>query len=361
MRSAEASEVRGGGWALVAAGALLWIAAVLAPALWGIAEVARPVVAGAAQSPPESEPVMSLTIRTACWAAIVALAASALGWAPGRALARSLSGRGFGALALLCAVPICLPSYLVYYAWGLTWLPGSGIYRWAAAGGHAALAREATLFIGLAAWSWPIAAWCIAGAAAARPAEADELLRLDGAGAVRRLADRVRDAKGAILLGAAIVFVIIFNETASFDIAQVKTIGFELRALDSLGAPASTIFATGAAGIGIAVIGAAVAWRALGRSREEAPPRRAGARGCPWIAAIIWILSIGAPMALLVTSIRGAAEVRTVIDAYAPAFLHDLAQSAAAGGLTAIVAIAAAIGWASHSAACGSSRRLFRR
>ena len=71
----------------------------------------------------------ALLLTSSAWAIAVALGAVAVGWAPGRLLGRALSRRGFLAVAALMLAPICLPAYVVFYAWWQSWPADSALHE----------------------------------------------------------------------------------------------------------------------------------------------------------------------------------------------------------------------------------------
>ncbi len=168
--------MRGSGWVLPFAALLVWVAA-----------VGYPLIALAGVS---AEPTGDVAVRraaellstSAAWAAAIAAGAVVVGWIPGRLLGAALRRRGYLPLAAFMLAPVCVPAYVVFYAWWQAWPADSGLHEWAVRGGHLATARAITLYAGFLCWSWPVVAWCVAGFTASTPASRQELLRLDGAG-----------------------------------------------------------------------------------------------------------------------------------------------------------------------------------
>ena len=85
----------------------------------------------------------------------VAVCAAILGWVPGRALGCALRGRGYTVVAALMFAPICVPAYVLFYAWWQAWPPDSALYRWAVETDNLGLVKGATVLIGMTCWSWP--------------------------------------------------------------------------------------------------------------------------------------------------------------------------------------------------------------
>src|SRR5881396_1375739 len=122
--------MRRGGLMLPIVALLIWIAVVMYPALASIGAIFNQSRSDVAVRSPGQ-----LLLTSTLWALAVALGAMLIGWLPGRVLGKSLNmraggregrlprrlfrgrGSGFVPLATLMLVPICLPAYVVFYAW----------------------------------------------------------------------------------------------------------------------------------------------------------------------------------------------------------------------------------------------------
>lgn len=228
--------MRGSGWIAAGASLGLWLVVIAYPfvAALGVLADAGPSASSGGYEP--IRPMGALLGETAAYAALVALGAMLLGWAPGRALGRSLGRRGFPWLATALFVPACVPAYAVFYMWWQAWPADSALHAWAVR--HDALGgfRQATLVLGLLCWSWPLVAWCTAGSVAMTTPRQEEMLRLDGATRPVRIAVRARSDAPGLIIGGLLVFMVTFDNTTCFDLAQVFSFGNELRARDALGA-----------------------------------------------------------------------------------------------------------------------------
>lgn len=339
--------MRRSGWLLPAGALAVWLAAVAYP-------VVALVPALAAAPPPAAGVQMrdaaSMFMTSFCWALVVAAAAVVAGWAPGRLLGRSVARRWYVPLAVLLLAPICVPAYVVFYAWWQAWPAETTLYRWAVAHDGIQLVKAATLFVGLLCWSWPVVAWCVAGFCGAEPAHREELLRLDGAGPGRRLLERARNDWRGLALGGLIVFLFIFNNTTSFNIAQIFTFGYELQAIDSeLGAGPRAIMSAAAPAVVMAAAGVAAMWALLARGFTELAVRPAAPTRAAIVAtAVIWPLSVALPVGLFAVNLTG----RTSVSAFARLYGRDLADTlviaAVSGAVTAIVAVGLAAAWQDH-------------
>jgi DNA-binding beta-propeller fold protein YncE/ABC-type Fe3+ transport system permease subunit len=295
----------------------------------------------------EAREAGALVATTAGWSVVVALVAAGVGWLPGRVLGSALGRRGFVPLSVACLAPILFPSYVVFWTWSQVWSSRGWLFAWAARNDQLQLLRSATLLAGLVCWSWPLVAWCVAGAASSRPEEFDEMLRLDGAGRVRLTIERLRSDASGIALGAMLAFVATFNNTTCFDLALVRTIGYELRAIDSLGAPPRQLIATAWPAMAVAGLGAAMAWRLMGAWRLPAPIRTSPARLAEWsISLLVWLVAVALPLSLLFGGISNMRMIREFFAFYGGRPMTDtLLAALAAGALAAVVALGLATLW----------------
>jgi len=342
--------MRGSGWLLPAGAALLWLIAVAWPAVAAtLALATEPATGGDAFV--AIRPLPRLLLDTAAYASIVTVGAVLLGWAPGRWLGRSLGGRGFGPLACLMVFPICMPAYVVFYLWWETWPPNSPVHAWAVARDLLPFLRQATLVVALVCWSWPIVAWCVAGEVARTPAARDDLLRVDGAGPGRRLADLFRRDGRGLALGGLVVFLIAFNNTTCFDLAQIFSFGNELRAKSALGATTAGVLVASLPAVGLAGAGAVAVWIGLGRGRERRAPigaPRRPARVTVALAVLIWIVSALAPLLMLARRIVSWEQIVEFAGLYGPAVGNAAATAGATAFLGACIAVGLAIVWLDH-------------
>ncbi|MHC4218469.1 MAG: ABC transporter permease family protein [Planctomycetota bacterium] len=336
--------MRRSGWLLPALAAAWWVAAVGYPVV-----ALLPELITAPATSVEVRSAGALLLTSCVWATAVALGAVIVGWAPGRFLGRALPRRGYLAVAALMLAPICLPAYVVFYAWWQSWPADSALHEWAVSAGWLTTIKAATLYLGLLGWSWPLVAWCVAGSVAADPAQREELLRLDGAGPLVRLTARLRaDARG-LAIGGLIVFVFVLNNTTSFDIAQIYTFGFELIALDQLQAGPRAILAAAAPAMVIAVIGAAAIWWLLGRGRAELATRPGPvSRGAAMTTAAILIMTAVVPVGLFAGNLSTEADLPTFLRLYGRDLGNTVAVAAVSGLVAGLVAVGLAATWHDH-------------
>lgn len=252
------------------------------------------------QAPVEWARVLPWLGRTA----LVALAIGAI--ATVLALPAAWASRRMGAAwwALLCA-PLLLPQYLVYASWGLLREPGTRLgaalegaptWAWQWAGYAQAL-------VGLALWSFPIAAVIIGSAARRVEPEALDALRLSGARAFRRWCAASAMVMPAILTSLCVVSVIMFGSAIPLHLARVQTYAVVVwRRLDESGWSAGAwtlalpLMVVALAGGGL------VAGRLMRAGKVLATPgvereHRTGARSATVLAWAIWSAAVVAPAA----------------------------------------------------------------
>jgi DNA-binding beta-propeller fold protein YncE len=336
--------MRRSGWLLPGLAAAVWVAAVGFPAI-----ALLPALLPEPDPSAEIRSAGALLLTSSLWAIAVALGAVIVGWAPGRLLGRALPRRGYLVVAALMLAPVCLPAYVVFYAWWQSWPADSALHRWALAHGWLPAIKALTLYLGLLCWSWPLVAWCVAGSVLADPAEREELLRLDGAGLLVRLAERLRADSRGLAIGGLIVFLFVLNNSTSFDIAQIYTFGYELIALDQLQAGPRVLMTAAAPAIAIAVIGAVAIWMLLGRGPAEAAVRPGPvSRSAAVTTAVIWIGSAGVPVALFAGNLSVEADVSAFVRLYGRDLANTVVVAATCGLLGALVAVGLAATWQDH-------------
>jgi ABC-type Fe3+ transport system permease subunit len=283
----------------------------------------------------------TIILRSFAWAAAVSIAALIAGWMPARALAGAPGNHAI-VIGALMAAPLFIPPYVHYWVWRLAWPPDSMLFQLALERDLAAPLREATLFIALVGWAWPIACFASAAALATRAGGEDDLLRLDGAGAMRRTAVRVRTAWPGLVVGGAIILLFTLNNTTAFDLAQVRTIGYELRAIDAEGGSATDLTRAALPGMAAAMIVIALAaWCARAPCAPEHPaPQPQALRSSRIGGAAVFASLAVLPLVLLLVQPLDFAMLRTLSAQYGRAGVNAAFAAAACGVLAAVVAIA---------------------
>ena len=293
--------------------------------------------------------MIGIILRTALWAAAIAVGSVIVGWFPGRWLGSHSASRASIVLIVACVLPLCLPPYVFFWAWWQACSPGSELFAFLLRHDLVQHARWFTLWLGLVCWAWPLAALFIAGSTANRGCDIEELLAVDHPPLITRMQVLLQMHVRAIILALIVIFLIIFNNTDSFDLAQVRTIGYELRALDSEGATSAMLLQTAWPGIAIAVV-LAIVLLFLSRASETTTlyrPARA-TKIDVILSLLIFMATIALPLAAIITQPNWTAGTTDVIAGYADATANTLFAASFAGIITATLAVAMSVGLGSR-------------
>ena len=250
-------------------------------------------------------------VSTLAWSIGVAVIAWSLG---ARAITR---GRIGGGVALLSLVGLLVPASLWFDAWWLEVGPSSWIGRSAAEGQWVAGLRRIVLLLGLLGVTVPLTIWIRMG----RGRSAHDSLRLqDRPRGLRRWTEPLRERWRSELGIVALLTVFIAGLTIPFDLAQVGSIGFELRSLDVRGASPATILRAGWPMVLLGTLGAAlVTWALPVRVRRSTDvPRDGGPVGAIVVFALVML-----PAMLLIRRALGA-DVERSLALHLPAMQGSL-------------------------------------
>ncbi|MHC5027267.1 MAG: hypothetical protein ACYTGR_10970, partial [Planctomycetota bacterium] len=137
-----------------------------------------------------------------------------------------------------------------------------------------------------------------------------------------------------------------FGNTTCFDLADVRTIGNELRIAAAEGATPLEQLRLGAPAILVAAAGACLLWWMLGRGRRmdagtPAPPGRTLIAG----SIVIWSLSLVGPVALLAARAAGPEQVADFVRFYGAGLLRTIALAAVSALLLAALAMGLSAAW----------------
>lgn len=331
---------------VISATTALWVLAVALPlGAATLATVAEHDLTGAS-SPAIADPWF-LLIRGVAWSLGTAAVALLLGWPAGRALRRE-RGRSARIAVAAVAAPLMLPGFLVSWSWWQIAAPTGALGDWLMRIDAVALAREVALAVGLVAWSWPLVAFSVAGLGAVRP-ELRDALRVEGAGRRDRLRLSFVEDRRGLLLGALVVMIFVLGNTVAFDLAQVRSFGFELRTLDARGAlPVEVIRGAWPIVVLTLLLGlivAAVGWeRAAEPSRGDPSPRPTAigaASGMASRMALAALVAVSALLPLLLCGLRLPWRTRSgeFLALYGTSLVTTLGLAVATGVAAAIVAV----------------------
>lgn len=269
--------------------------------------------------------------RTAAWCAIVATATTAAGWG----LARRAAPVGrFGWLAW--CVPALTPAYALWYAWWNASSPSGAFGQWIMGEDMTDAWRHAALLLALVGAMWPIAGAIVLGGR--RGNEATEVAAFDRP----RWIDRVRLAWHEDRAGLALAWVVVAGccmaDTTVFDLAQVRTIGFELRSLEAAGASPASVFLAAWWSIACA---AAVAFVLTRPCSPEAFAHRArrGAARTAWMAPVASLCLVVLPASVLMAHAWSDHAWSRAWSAYSGGVVRTAVAAGAAGILCAGVAV----------------------
>lgn len=306
-------------------------------------------------------------IRPGAWAPSLSLLATSAAWAVGiGVLAALLSmpcawvmrGRAWERAAFWL-VPLAMPSYLCYTAYGLarapgTWL-GDLIERAAQEGwtGLPVLVGRVLAIGGLALWAWPLAGMVMAvGLGRLDPGLLDAL-RLEPCGPLRRVWLIGRLCWHWVVGAVAIVALVMFGSAVPLHLANAPTYAvrswFELTL--SPGGPSVWVSAWPV----LVLAGVAGWWLTspgpdAGAGQREPAPVRGGSL---WLARVVWACSTLVPLCLCAWSLRDWGSLATFWRVSGGA----VAQSAGVALLVGLVTLLLGmVVWASAASGFGPSR-----
>ncbi len=298
--------------------------------------------------------------RTVAWASVIGGGAAILGWLPGRRLATS----GAKWLRVAAILPLAIPGWLAFYGIWISVGPGTVFGDFAARHDATSWLREGSLVCGLLAVSWPIAAWSVAADRVADRGErraVEALAALDALPTSRRVAIALREDLVPLLRGAIAVAVLLWSTTVAFDLAGVRSYGFELRTLDADGASPGEVVRAGAAGFlpGLLLVAVAATMpkpAASGGGEEwEVEPRTAPRMGW-WtrLAIAAAIATSIAPLAMLLVGVFGEPGIggealRAFLTLHGESLAPTALVAIASGVVAAILAVALYAMWIDRS------------
>ena len=172
-------------------------------------------------------------MRTVCWSLSVGVLATVIGWPVGLRIA-TLKHTSFVCVTITLLMSLALPAYAVFYAWWQAWPAGSAFHQYVVHHGLLSFAMKTCALAALVGWSWPIPALIAALSTRGRNGLA-LLHRIDGASLLKRCINQVQLEKKLLFVSVVLVSAITAGNTTCFDLAQVSTVGNELRAILATG------------------------------------------------------------------------------------------------------------------------------
>lgn len=212
----------------------------------------------------------TLLLQSLAWSMGAALAGLALAWPAARTL-RAAGGGLAGTVRLLAVLPLVLPPWLLYAGLWLSIGPGTAVGDFLEAGDRIASARPILLAFATILWSGSLAFTVLSlpPHGSARPRL---LAALDGSRSMLGLGLRLKAALRAdaprLAVAAVSATLFLLSETMVFDLAQVTTVGFELRTIEALGASDATLLRAAAPTVATTLVLLAGLVLATGRARR---------------------------------------------------------------------------------------------
>jgi ABC-type Fe3+ transport system permease subunit len=253
-------------------------------------------------------PNLPLLVQTLAWGLGIAIISTLLAWSA----AWLIRAKGWGIVGLLC-VPLLLPTYLCYTAYGILRSPGWFLGNWleelAKAGWTYApiLAGRIIAALGLSLWAWPIAAIVLGASIKRLDQSVLDSLRLD-ASPFRRRAQVLYLSRSGIAAAIGAVTLVMIGSAVPLHLSQVPTYSTKIW-LDLTLAPGSwRVWAGAWPLISIAVIAGWLIATRLFRAAAQADevdvaptPRRANLPAA--LTAITWTASVLIPLVLFAISL----------------------------------------------------------
>lgn len=263
-------------------------------------------------------------------------------------------------LSLTLLLPLSLPPWVLSGAMWIAAGPGTAIGDWCERTDRVSALRLAILCIALIAWSMALGLVVLMCAGAPSRVSTQRLLALDDASLFARVRVAFAQDARACALAVLVASTFLLGETTVFDLAQVSTIGFELRTMDALGASPRALLVSAWPGIVIALITVFIASVVARRMSDEQLPARGSrahtqreswwSRACCGLAALLVL----APLALYVQALSNAPRVEDFLTLHGIALRNTVFIALLAAVVVALVAVALRV-------ALASQRRWIRR
>jgi len=247
----------------------------------------------------------SLVGRSMALASGIAVAAVALGLIPAYVLANHRHPHWvLGCLIL----PLVLPRYVLYYAWSLLLHPTGvlGAFFTQHPAGARVLANSITVGT-LTLWYWPLAALLMAQGWRLIDRSVWDSVALDVMPGQRIWSVTLPLMWRAGALAFTVCFLWVLSEFTTFHLSGLRTIGSELAVVYELTGSTGAVARMAWPVILPAIIGALALTCAAGRwhsSAREESALQPVSRGAMVFSAVLWCLSLGCPVILLLSHVR---------------------------------------------------------
>ena len=169
---------------------------------------------------------------TFAWSTIVCVLSIFIGWPLGSLFLR-VSKTHQCMIVGMGIVVMTTPAYAIFYAWWQMWPAGTSIHSWIVENGLQQICLSLSLLLALVGWSWPIAT--LVSVIYQIQASCHSLTLLDHPPFMLRVGSFFRTYFYGLMTSFIIIFVVTASNTTSFDLAQIRTIGNEMRIITSTG------------------------------------------------------------------------------------------------------------------------------
>ena len=176
---------------------------------------------------------LAVVLRTFGWAFSIGLFATAIGWPLGLKVS-TFSPKMQRFVQTVLLLTLAIPSYAIFYAWWQVWPAGSSIHDLMVKHELLHFATKTTLALSLVGWSWPIAA-LMSAICTSKYDTLHVLHQMDGVSLFRRIFHHLQTHFSLLIASCVLIAAITAANTTSFDLAQIRTIGNELRAIIASG------------------------------------------------------------------------------------------------------------------------------
>ncbi|MEE2681561.1 MAG: hypothetical protein VX641_04225, partial [Planctomycetota bacterium] len=324
-------------------GLLLLTIGVLWPLVSAVLLVSSPPL-----DPVPDPPGSAVILRTLLWSILVPVVALVPGLLAGHLLGLALARpAGQWVVSTLTLAPLCIPGYAVFWCGWQALGPGSALGAWAITHDAVTTLKQGVLLLALVSWCWPLIAWPVALAGRTPGGCTCSLAALDGAGPGRRLGLWVRSRVVACVLGMMLAGFLVASATVSFDLAQISTVGFELRALDAQGVLPGQLIRYSWPSFLVAVVCTLMILIAFARGTDRWQDalshrlvRSRLARPSKWVRPILFALSLGSLLPVLLAIGRiGELDVGIFWSLYGPAVLRTIWGAILDGTICAFIAV----------------------
>ena len=266
----------------------------------------------------------SVAVATVLWSLGAGVVVTALGWS----MSRSSPPRGWGSW-IAWIVPVLVPPYAAWYAWWQLGSPEWALGTWIVQRDVVGAWRMLALALALVCTLWPIAGALVISLrerAVAHDATAIDRLRCSD-----RIRLAWREDRHGVLLSVIGVAGLTMADTTAFDLALVRTVGFELRALEAAGASPWSVLVASGWSMAAALVVAIVITRPQVTDDHVVDGSRMRVR---WPLAVLVLLLLVPSVVLMILSL-GQGGLMRVMQVYGQGVLRTAAAAVVCGALVA--------------------------